>query len=160
MSLFRLLPALNVTNLLPPSDSCCSLRECLRFFPQVSFKAAQTSFRAKVAKTGKLHSLGTFPEISRPVSLPLSEFILQLEATYCDLENLDNETPEVVELRSQRIERALWINERLIALGDGKSGEDDDDMEDSDEEDEGADSEDEDEPDRLARRLGKQRLGP
>ncbi|GAA5962340.1 hypothetical protein JCM3765_002944 [Sporobolomyces pararoseus] len=84
----------------------------------------------------------------------------RLEATYCDLENLDNETPEVVELRSQRIERALWINERLIALGDGKSGEDDDDMDESDDEDEGAASEDEDESDRLARRLGKQRLGP
>lgn len=83
----------------------------------------------------------------------------RLEATYCDLEMLDNTTPEVIELRSQRIERALWINERLIALGDGKDGQDDDDMDETDEEDEGgADSEDEDESVRLATRLAKQRL--
>lgn len=63
----------------------------------------------------------------------------------------------MVELRSQRIERALWINERLIALGEG-NGQDEDDMDESDDEDEGFDSDDEDESDRLARRLGKQRL--
>ncbi|GAA6014973.1 hypothetical protein JCM11491_002378 [Sporobolomyces phaffii] len=82
----------------------------------------------------------------------------RLEATYCDLELLDNDTPEVVELRAQRVERALWINERLIALGDGRDDEDDDEMDGSDDEDERGDSEDEDESDRLATRLGKQRI--
>ncbi|GAA5897915.1 hypothetical protein JCM8208_003191 [Rhodotorula glutinis] len=46
----------------------------------------------------------------------------RLEATYCDLELLDNDsTPEVVELRSQRIERAVLINDALVALGDGQA---------------------------------------
>ncbi|GAA5893996.1 uncharacterized protein JCM6883_003691 [Sporobolomyces salmoneus] len=100
--------------------------------------------------------------LKSPANLRKARFerrlLRRLEATYCDLEILDNETPEVVELRSQRIERALWINERLIALEDGKNGQDEDYMDESDDEDEGADSEDEDESERLARRLGKQRL--
>ncbi|GAA5868082.1 hypothetical protein JCM3774_001012 [Rhodotorula dairenensis] len=46
----------------------------------------------------------------------------RLEATYCDLEHLDNtSSAEVIELRAQRIERAVLINERLISLGDGAS---------------------------------------
>ncbi|GAA5921697.1 hypothetical protein JCM3775_001771 [Rhodotorula graminis] len=46
----------------------------------------------------------------------------RLEATYCDLELLDNDsTPEVVELKSQRIERAVLINDALVALGDGQA---------------------------------------
>jgi len=77
----------------------------------------------------------------------------QLEATYCDLEILDNSTPEVVELRQQRIERAMWINDRLIALGDGHE----DEMEESEDEDE-EDSDEEDEAERLAKRLGKQQI--
>ncbi|KAM0752823.1 hypothetical protein T439DRAFT_323433 [Meredithblackwellia eburnea MCA 4105] len=44
--------------------------------------------------------------------------LTKLEAAYCDLEELDNDTPEVVELRSQRVDRALWINERLVKLHD------------------------------------------
>jgi len=94
---------------------------------------------------------------SKTIRLTCRTSYAQLEATYCDLEVLDNATPEVVELRSQRIERALWINERLIALGDGKDGADDMDDQ-SDEEYEDADSEDEDESERLATRLGKQRI--
>lgn len=81
----------------------------------------------------------------------------QLEATYCDLELLDNDTPEVVELRSQRIERAVFINDRLVALGDGE-----DDMVESDHEHAAEDEEDEEDSDeeeeRLARRFGGQRL--
>ena len=45
----------------------------------------------------------------------------------------------------------------MIALGEG-NGQEEDDMDESDDEDEGFDSDDEDESDRLARRLGKQRL--
>lgn len=79
---------------------------------------------------------------------------MQLEATYCDLEILDNSTPEVVELRNQRIERAMWINDRLIALGDGQQ----EDMDESDSEDVG-DSDEEDEAGSLANRLSKQQIG-
>ncbi|KAL8279194.1 hypothetical protein RQP46_008450 [Phenoliferia psychrophenolica] len=63
--------------------------------------------------------------------------LLRLEAAYCDLEELDNDTPEVVELRSQRVDRALWINERLVALHDelGNDSESGDEEVDSDEED-------------------------
>ncbi|GAA5967800.1 hypothetical protein JCM11641_005768 [Rhodosporidiobolus odoratus] len=63
----------------------------------------------------------------------------RLEATYLDLELLDNTTPEVLELRQQRIERALFINSRLVALGDGEE----DDMEESDHEAAAEDEEDE-----------------
>ncbi|GAA5925269.1 uncharacterized protein JCM15063_004978 [Sporobolomyces koalae] len=98
--------------------------------------------------------------LKTPANLRKTRFeqrlLRRLEATYCDLEILDNSTPEVIELRSQRIERAMWINERLTALGDGKSGVDE--MEETDDEDEERDSEDEDESDRLATRLGKQRI--
>lgn len=113
----------------------------------------------------------------------------RLEATYCDLELLDNDaTPEVVELKSQRIERAVLINDALVALGDGQAqahdgaesarraqrngGEDEgppgeDDMEGSDqeraEEERGeleSSDDDEDEEDRLARRFARAaRLG-
>ncbi|KAG0653882.1 hypothetical protein C6P46_002172 [Rhodotorula mucilaginosa] len=112
----------------------------------------------------------------------------QLEATYCDLEHLDNtSSPEVIELRSQRIERALLINERLISLGDGASsglrstrngrgrggtGLDEDEMDESDreqaaeeeeEEDEGGeddldDDDSEDEEARISKALGRTRL--
>lgn len=113
---------------------------------------------------------------------------LQLEATYCDLEHLDNtSSPEVIELRSQRIERALLINERLISLGDGASsglrstrngrgrggtGLDEDEMDESDreqaaeeeeDEDEGGeddldDDDSEDEEARITKALGRTRL--
>ncbi|GAA5833272.1 hypothetical protein JCM9279_001474 [Rhodotorula babjevae] len=112
----------------------------------------------------------------------------RLEATYCDLELLDNDsTPEVVELKSQRIERAVLINDALVALGDGqaqdgaeagrraqRNGAEDegppgeDDMEGSDQERaeeeraelESSDDDDEDEEDRLARRFARAaRLG-
>ncbi|GAA5972871.1 hypothetical protein JCM8115_006038 [Rhodotorula mucilaginosa] len=112
----------------------------------------------------------------------------RLEATYCDLEHLDNtSSPEVIELRSQRIERALLINERLISLGDGASsglrstrngrgrggtGLDEDEMDESDreqaaeeeeEEDEGGeddldDDDSEDEEARISKALGRTRL--
>ncbi|GAA5943205.1 hypothetical protein JCM1841_002072 [Sporobolomyces salmonicolor] len=85
----------------------------------------------------------------------------RLEATYCDLELLDNSTPEVIELRSQRVERALWINDRLLALGDGDGEGDEDEMEESDHEravEEDEDEDEDDEAERLARRFGKQRI--
>ncbi|BGP40497.1 hypothetical protein JCM10450v2_004480 [Rhodotorula kratochvilovae] len=87
----------------------------------------------------------------------------RLEATYCDLEHLDNSTPDVIELRSQRIERAVFINDALVALGDGEGGEDE--MEGSDHEraDEDAEGEEEEESsdeedDRLARRFARARI--
>ncbi|KDE09270.1 hypothetical protein MVLG_00588 [Microbotryum lychnidis-dioicae p1A1 Lamole] len=55
----------------------------------------------------------------------------RLEATYCDLEELDNHTPEVVQLKSERVARALWINDRLLSLGD--DADDDSDLDDADE---------------------------
>ncbi|KAM0791597.1 hypothetical protein ACM66B_006040 [Microbotryomycetes sp. NB124-2] len=70
----------------------------------------------------------------------------RLETTYCNLEELDNEAPETLQLRSERIERALWINDRLLALGDTE--EDDEDVSDED-------SEDETDEDLLARRLAQ-----
>ncbi|KWU47137.1 hypothetical protein RHOSPDRAFT_31274 [Rhodotorula sp. JG-1b] len=112
----------------------------------------------------------------------------RLEATYCDLEHLDNtSSPEVIELRSQRIERALLINERLISLADGASsglrstrngrgrggtGLDEDEMDESDreqaaeeeeDEDEGGeddldDDDSEDEEARITKALGRTRL--
>ncbi|GAA5887915.1 hypothetical protein JCM6882_000801 [Rhodosporidiobolus microsporus] len=90
----------------------------------------------------------------------------RLESTYIDLEHLDStSSPEVIELRAQRIERALFINERLVALGDGsgdgqgeegegEGSEEDGEGEDAEEESE----EDEDEEERLARRFGRQRI--
>lgn len=75
----------------------------------------------------------------------------RLETTYCNLEELDNETPEVVQLRSERVERALWINDRLLALGDNDDDEADDE---SDAEGDGAD-EDSDEELGLSSRLGR-----
>ncbi|KAI5480559.1 F-box and WD repeat domain containing protein [Pseudohyphozyma bogoriensis] len=69
----------------------------------------------------------------------------RLETTYCLLEELDNETPEVVELRAQRVERALWINDRLLALGNDGEG-----SESEDEEDEDVDTDSDDE--QLSRR--------
>ncbi|KAK4701191.1 hypothetical protein P7C70_g5045, partial [Phenoliferia sp. Uapishka_3] len=62
--------------------------------------------------------------------------LLKLEAAYCDLEELDNDTPEVVELRSQRVNRGLWINERLVALHNdvGDDSDSGDEEVDSDEE--------------------------
>ncbi|BGP16623.1 hypothetical protein JCM10213_000461 [Rhodosporidiobolus nylandii] len=67
----------------------------------------------------------------------------RLEATYLDLELLDNSSPEVLELRQQRIERALFINSRLVALGDGAGGGDEDGADGSDDEDEEEESSDE-----------------
>ncbi|GAA6060476.1 hypothetical protein JCM10212_007107 [Sporobolomyces blumeae] len=102
------------------------------------------------------------PSIRRPKFE--KRLLRRLEATYCDLEILDNATPEVVELRSQRIERALWINERLTALGDGRSSGPDDEADESEDEDEdrdrlhGIDSDEEDEAEKLAKRFGRQRI--
>ncbi|SCZ88235.1 BZ3500_MvSof-1268-A1-R1_Chr2-1g04277 [Microbotryum saponariae] len=59
----------------------------------------------------------------------------RLEATYCDLEELDNHTPEVVQLKSERVARALWINDRLLSLGD--DADDDSDLDDADEDSDG-----------------------
>ncbi|BGP55576.1 hypothetical protein JCM8202v2_003181 [Rhodotorula sphaerocarpa] len=107
-----------------------------------------------------------------------------LEATYCDLELLDNtSSPEVIELRSQRIERAVFINERLIALGDGASsgarstrngrgrgatGVHEDEMDESDREQAAEEAEEEEaelaadesdeEQERITRALGRARL--
>lgn len=69
--------------------------------------------------------------------------------------------PEVVQLRSERVERALWINDRLLALGDQDAQDEDSEGEEEkergglDEEDEDSDD---DEGDRLARRLAGSRL--
>ncbi|GAA6042057.1 hypothetical protein JCM8097_004085 [Rhodosporidiobolus ruineniae] len=82
----------------------------------------------------------------------------RLEATYLDLELLDNPSPAVIELRSQRIERALFINDRLVALGDGQVEEDDAG---SDHERAAEDEEEEvssDEEEGLARRFGGVRV--
>ncbi|KAK4047163.1 hypothetical protein OIV83_005615 [Microbotryomycetes sp. JL201] len=70
----------------------------------------------------------------------------RLETTYCNLEELDNDAPETLQLRSERIERALWINDRLLALGD--TNEDEEDISDED-------SDDDSEEDLLARRLAQ-----
>ncbi|KAK4047949.1 hypothetical protein OIO90_005987 [Microbotryomycetes sp. JL221] len=77
------------------------------------------------------------------------KLLRRLESTYCNLEELDNEAPETQQLRSERVERALWINDRLLALGDTEEDEQDesDEEEDSDE--------DENDEDILARRLAQ-----
>lgn len=63
---------------------------------------------------------------------------LQLENAYILLEKLDNDEPEVQEMRAQRIDRAMFINDRLTLL-DGelanKTGEDIEEDEDDDGED-------------------------
>lgn len=67
-----------------------------------------------------------------------------------------------MQLKTERIERALWINDRLLALGDQDAEEEDSDGDGEyergsmDEEDE--DSEDDDEGSQLARRLARSRL--
>ncbi|GAA5820619.1 hypothetical protein JCM11251_003079 [Rhodosporidiobolus azoricus] len=84
----------------------------------------------------------------------------RLESTYITLETLDSPSPDVVELRSQRIERALFINERLVALGDADAeanGVASDEEEGAEEEEEELSS-DEDEVERVARRFGRQRI--
>ncbi|GAA5999905.1 hypothetical protein JCM10207_005965 [Rhodosporidiobolus poonsookiae] len=87
----------------------------------------------------------------------------RLESTYLSLEPLDNSSPSVLELRSQRIERALFINERLVALGDGsgrpgvdeeEDGESDREVAAEEEEEESSDEEIE----RVVRKLGGQRI--
>ncbi|TNY24834.1 Proteophosphoglycan ppg4 [Rhodotorula diobovata] len=101
----------------------------------------------------------------------------RLEATYCDLELLDNDaTPEVQQLRHQRIERAVFINDALVALEGGSGGArgaggrdgEEDEMEESDQEraeeedgdaqesdDSDDDDDDEGEEERLARRFAR-----
>lgn len=56
----------------------------------------------------------------------------------------------MVQLRSERVERALWINDRLLALGDNDDEEADDES-DAEEQEE----EDSDEELGLSRRLGR-----
>ncbi|BGP25038.1 proteophosphoglycan ppg4 [Rhodotorula toruloides] len=115
----------------------------------------QVLIRAAALFENAYASILRAPQSARRRKLEL-RLLRRLEATYCDLELLDNDTPEVVELRSQRIERAVFINDRLVALGDGE-----DDMVESDHEHAAEDEEDEDsdeEEERLARRFGGQRL--
>ncbi|BGO91789.1 hypothetical protein NBRC10512_006271 [Rhodotorula toruloides] len=117
----------------------------------------QVLIRAAALFENAYASILRAPQSARRRKLEL-RLLRRLEATYCDLELLDNDTPEVVELRSQRIERAVFINDRLVALGDGE-----DDMVESDHEHAAEDEEDEEgsdeEEERLARRFGGQRLG-
>jgi len=69
----------------------------------------------------------------------------RLESTYIELEQLDNPTPDVVELRAQRVERALWINARLVEI-DGMGID-----EETDSEDDGEESDEEELSGRMAR---------
>lgn len=71
----------------------------------------------------------------------------RLESTYIALERLDNPTPDVVELRAQRVERALWINARLVEID--AMGLESEDEEEGDDEGEGEESEEEE----LSRRM-------
>ena len=81
--------------------------------------------------------------------------LAQLEAAYCELEELDNDTPAVQDERLVRVERAMFINDRLVALeqqrqrqlrrGREDEGEDEGEDEDKDEDDElQSDTDDED----------------
>ncbi|GAA6003630.1 uncharacterized protein JCM10292_000659 [Rhodotorula paludigena] len=121
----------------------------------------QVLIRAAALFENAYASILRSPRSSRRKRLEL-RLLRRLEATYCDLENLDNSTPEVVELRSQRIERAVFINDRLVALGD--TGGDDEmaesDHEEADEEkaEEEADEDSDEEEERLARQFGRQRI--
>lgn len=113
---------------------------------------AELTFRVRPAAGLFENSYASFLRTPQHVRSKREErrILRRLESTYCNLEELDNDSPEVIQLRSERVERALWINDRLLALGDNDDEEADDE---SDAEDEG--EEDSDEELGLSRRLGR-----
>lgn len=107
-----------------------------------------------------LPSLLSFLPLSLSQLTPPSKKKKQLETTYCNLEELDNSSPEVVQLREERVARALWINDRLVALGDGEDEDDvEEDESDDDEDGEGeGESEVDSEEEELRRRFGRSQI--